>query len=434
MKGKKLLSMLTVGALAVTTVMPVMAADDGGEFEVGVTTKTGVVRVEVPTSMAIAVDQFEITHTGTQIAAGEFNMTNKSEMDVKVTITSTATLGTGVNLVSTAKAAEDSTGADAWLGVAAKTNDGSANSGKVYDDLKTGTDADAKVEEFWELTDANANVTSFAADTKKAEQTFYLAKGSGNATYKLAVPDALTQVEKTFAKFYELTEDSTITDDDTLASEVAAKDVYVVAAANIGNDGEAVTKIEKGSAAGTFDGTNNKYYTAAEDASTPATGKIYVYASMATDGGKAGFTYIGKLGGKETWTKTDIAKIKVAYEITGVTATRYNEVVDDCTYGLYTASAEPSIALNGTYSRANAANVFDLADVGSATITKVEALNSEGEVFAEITSAMYTVEGTSLKVDGSKAPWGAGAVGQERGIKVTLSNGKTVQATFRVNA
>lgn len=336
MKGKKLLSMLTAGALAVTMVMPVMAADDGGSFDADVTTKTGVVRVEVPTSMAIAVDQFEITHTGNQIAAGEFDMTNKSEMDVKVTITSTATPAAGVNLVSTAKAAQDSTGADAWLGVAAKTNDGTANSGKEYDDLKTGTDADAKVEDFWELTDANANVTSFAADTKKAEQVFYLAKGTGSAEYKLAVPDATEQVKKTFAKFYELTENTAIDDNTKLKTAVEADDVYVVATGDIAKDGASVEKLAKGStvADNTYAGTN-KYYTAAADASTPANSKIYVYAAMANDGGKAGFTYIGKLGGKETWSATDIGTINIAYKIAGVTGTRYAEVLPDCTYGLY---------------------------------------------------------------------------------------------------
>ena len=47
---------------------------------------------------------------------------------------------------------------------------------------------------------------------------------------------------------------------------------------------------------------------------------------------------------------------------------------------------------------------------------------------------MYTVDGTSLVVDGTKAPWGAGAVGQTRGIKVTFGeDDSTVETTFTVN-
>lgn len=379
MKGKKLMSMVTAGALAATMVMPVMAADDGGEFDVSVGTKTGVVRVEVPTSMAIAVDQFEITHTGTQIAAGEFEMTNKSEMDVKVTITSTATLGSEVNLVSTAKAAKDSTGADAWLGVAAMTNDGSGNSGKKYDDSKTGDDTTPKVEEFWELTDENSNVTSFATDTKKAEQTFYLAKGTGNAAYKLTVPDDTNYEAKSFAKFYDLTVDSSITDNDTLKTAVAAHDVYAVATTDIAKDEASVTMIAKGSPDTDFTyAGSNTYYTAADDASsTPATGKIYVYAAMATDGGKAGFTYIGKLGGKETWTGTDIGTIKVAYKIAGVTGTRYDEVKDDCTYGLYT-NEEANATTMSAISITNGTAAIRLVTGQNAVASKISSVKVDG--------------------------------------------------------
>lgn len=93
---------------------------------------------------------------------------------------------------------------------------------------------------------------------------------------------------------------------------------------------------------------------------------------------------------------------------------------------------EPAIALSGSYSRA-ATNTFNLTGLGTATITKVEALNAEGAVFAEVTSSMYTLEGASLKINGNTAPWGAGAVGGSRGIKLTLSDGKTVQTTFTVN-
>nr|WP_305182385.1 hypothetical protein [uncultured Schaedlerella sp.] len=69
---------------------------------------------------------------------------------------------------------------------------------------------------------------------------------------------------------------------------------------------------------------------------------------MGTAGEAAGFTYVGKLSNnKDTWTKDDISKINIAYNITGVTGTKFNEVKTDCTYGLYKekpANAAPSIA------------------------------------------------------------------------------------------
>jgi hypothetical protein len=81
MKGKKLVSILTAGALAATMAMPVMAAD-GGTIDVEVTTKTGILRVEVPTTLAIAVDQFETTDAGSQVYSEEFTIANKSEVNV----------------------------------------------------------------------------------------------------------------------------------------------------------------------------------------------------------------------------------------------------------------------------------------------------------------------------------------------------------------
>lgn len=97
------------------------------------------------------------------------------------------------------------------------------------------------------------------------------------------------------------------------------------------------------------------------------------------------------------------------------------------------APVVPTVTLSGTYSRANAENIFNLSGLGTATVTKVEALNAEGAVFAEINSSVYTLADSSLKINGSTAPWGAGAVGATRGIKVTLSDGKTMQTTFTVN-
>lgn len=352
MKRKKLFSTAVAGMLvAAQMVMPVAAAapTPNGEFDVDLTTKTGVLRVEVPTSMAIAVDQFMITTPGTQIASSEFPMTNKSEMAVKVEVTSTATLGSGISLVPTAAAAKSSQGNEAWLGVAAMTGDG------AYDIADT-TD---KTETKGDLTDANTNVTTFVTEnsTSTAKQTFYLEKGTGAASYALAVPAATTNKvadkDRTYTKFYELTAiDMTGATDDTakeakVKAQVDASDVYVVITADAGKDGTAVTKIAKGD---TFTYANtNTYYTADDEGvelsavNAASNTKIYVYGTMATAGGKAGFTYIGKLSGaRETWTKADISKIHVAYTITGVTVDRYDEVKDACKYGLYTGSGSSS--------------------------------------------------------------------------------------------
>ena len=67
MRSKRLLSTVVASALVATTMaMPVMAAD-GGQVEVDVTTKTSVIRVAVPTSLEVAVNQFEKGDGGSQI-------------------------------------------------------------------------------------------------------------------------------------------------------------------------------------------------------------------------------------------------------------------------------------------------------------------------------------------------------------------------------
>lgn len=395
MRNKRFLSTVVATALVATTMaMPVMAAEQSGKVEVDLTTKTGVLRVEVPTEMAIAVDQFEITQTGAQIASGTFDMTNKSEMAVKVDVTSTVTLGTGVNLVSTYNAAKDSTGNDAWLAVAAKTGASS------YDDAAT-TD---KTEDYYDLTDANANVKTFG-DDKTAKQVFYLEKGTGAATYALAVPKD-NKASVSYAQFYELTSIATQpTDDSELQAEVDKGDVYAVVTVNAGNDKEAVTKIAKGTtvASGTYANTNT-YYTAAEEPSTTVTdGKLYVYASMGTAGEAAGFTYVGKLSNnKDTWTKDDINKINIAYNITGVTGTKFNEVKTDCTYGLYKekpANAAPSIATTSYPMTANTPIdiTVDLG-VGNLKANGVSKIMDPTGVFDYLSGGYATYDASNQKI------------------------------------
>lgn len=333
MKRKKLVSMLTVGALAATMAMPVMAAD-GGSVDVDVTTKTGILRVEVPTTLAIAVDQFETTDAGSQIYSEEFTIANKSEVNVKVNVTSTATVGSGVTLatkradVATATAA----GGTAWLAVAASLD---------------GTDYEAS-SNLGGLDESDANVTTFAkgSTATTAAQTFYLKKGTADtAAYKLLVPSADGKNNDiSYAQFYKLTALATQpTDDATLQTAVNASDVYVVVTADAGTDGKPVTKIEKGStvASSTFANTNT-YYTAA-DAATPTAdlkaADIYAYGELTKEsaGADAAFRYIGALSSnKEVWDSSDVSKINIAYTIQGLPQSTYDAAdADGITYGLY---------------------------------------------------------------------------------------------------
>lgn len=337
MKGKKLLSMLTAGTLAATMAMPVMAAD-GGSFDVNVTTKTGVLRVEVPTSLAIAVDQFETTNVGTQIYSDEFPIANKSEINVKVGVTSTATLKDGVALAAKRSDVDTATaaGGTAWLAVAAKK---SANN----------YEAASGADNFANLNEGAANVTTFGKNgtATTAAQTFYLKKGTGNASYKLLKPAADKDNNGvSYAQFYKLTELTTQpTDNDTLKAAVDASDVYVVVTNDAATDGSVVTKIAKGSTVDTsnnaFAGTNT-YYTIADAATAKddlKTADIYAYGELTKEsaGADAEFRYIGALSGnKEAWSSEDISKVNIAYTIQGLSQSDYDDAVaDGITYGLY---------------------------------------------------------------------------------------------------
>ncbi len=285
MKGKKLVSILTAGALAATMAMPVMAAD-GGTIDVEVTTKTGILRVEVPTTLAIAVDQFETTDAGSQVYSEEFTIANKSEVNVKVNVTSTATVGSAVTLA--AKRADVATAAGAngtaWLAVAASLD---------------GTDYEA-TKDLSKLNEASANVTTFAKNgtATTAAQTFYLKKGTANtAAYKLLKPEADGKNNNvSYAQFYKLTEIATQPTNDTeLQTAVNASDVKAA--------------------------------------------EIYAYGEMTKEsiGADAAFRYIGALSSnKEVWDASDISKINIAYTIQGIPQSTYDAADGEgITYGLY---------------------------------------------------------------------------------------------------
>lgn len=357
---KKKLAAMTVGAalLAAQMAMPVMAAS--GEIDVNVTTKTGVLRVEVPTKMAVAVNQFEIGDQGSQITSDAFDITNKSEMPVKVKVDSVVTLGTDVSLVSTKAAAEESTSeaGEVWLAaaVAKVETDGSY----TYDDPTTdtaGEDEEGNTvpnvpETLATLTEANANVGTFSAD-KALSQTFYLDKGSmadGNTTdyaYNAVVATEAGKFDVSYASFYELTSAGSITNTATLRSALAdGSVVYELEGDKFDDDTFSYVSYtvhavydEDDADTAEYDGMTYEYYTASEEEATAnevEAGDLFIYSEMDTAGGMTSFRYLGKLGaGKETWTNENICSIKIAYDIVGVTETRFGELENGLVNGLY---------------------------------------------------------------------------------------------------
>lgn len=360
MRNKKLLSTMLATALVATSMtMPVMAAD-GGEVDVTVTTKNAVIRVEVPTTLSVAVNQFEKGDTGSQIYSAAFDITNKSEIPVKMKVTSKATLAsTGtIDLVSSKDAVSESTSTNgaAWLAVAAKTSAGkyTEESGK---DIKDLTEASKNVATFVQGTDA-------AKSTATAEQTFYLnANATPTVTYTKVAPTDAAELKEaqeiSYAQFYEVTAMGTQpADEDALQTAVDASDVCAI------DGSDAVTFLEKGTVIEDAPASGSTYYTVAStptDVKSLAASKIYIYgeAAAATTGGAAGFRYIGKLSEKDNWSATDISNINIKYEIAGVQTTKYDEVETSCVYGLYddgpqmTVSASGLITITGLTADAN---------------------------------------------------------------------------------
>ena len=330
MRNKKVLSTVVASTLVATTMaMPVMAA--GGKVDVNVSTKDAVIRVEVPTKLEIAVDQFESVNAGSQIYSEAFTMKNKSGVAVKVGVESVASTGTA-GFVGTVAAVDTSTATsgEAWMAVAAQT------------------EADKYgVAELSELTEISPNVATFDTTNLKAAQTYYLEKGTGDVKYKMITPTAAGDVgDFSYAQFYELTAVTlnSGTEQADLEAAIAASDVYVQPT---GTTDDSLELVKKGGsytwAAGVtaYKAAPTSVEASATKATTP-----YVYAGTETEGGKAAFRYIGKLSEAKTgaWTGADIGKITINYTIDGVTASSYAEVAKDCTYGLYTAPVAPSIA------------------------------------------------------------------------------------------
>lgn len=82
----------------------------------------------------------------------------------------------------------------------------------------------------------------------------------------------------------------------------------------------------------------------------------------------------------------------------------------------------PSIT-GGAYSRSNTANTYTLANFAGKTITAVQASNTaDSEKFSASADAYdVDINAGTLKIDGTKFPIGAGGVGNQRYIHVTVS-------------
>lgn len=342
MRNKKLLSLVAASALATTMAVPVMAAD-GGNVDVEFTTKTPVIRVEVPTTILAAVDPLEMNMQGTQIHSGDFTLKNKSEVPVGIDVKSVVDLGTGVTLLDTkakAVASTDATKYEAWLGVAAMTSNG-----KYIETANKNAG---------NLTETDKNVATFKTEGSEssASQTFYLNKAtSAAAVYTIAAPVATGgktaaqyKEELTYAQVYELTA-QTYADADALVTALKTQDVYEGTA---DTDGTTLTLIPAGTTSYSSFNTSNKYFTAGTTNSltTMADGKKYVYGEAA-DGSDTAFRYIGKLGqGKTDWSDTQIDEMHIAYSIYGLTDGKYADADVDATYGLYIPVTGPQVTLN----------------------------------------------------------------------------------------
>lgn len=375
MKKKKLLSAAMVSTLAAAQLaLPATAAS--GTVNVPVQVKNAVIRVEVPTSLYVAIDEFEIGDAGTQINSANFTMTNKSSVPVQVSVDSKATLANGTTLAASPSAA---TGAnDMWLAVAAKT---SATANKEYGELK-------------DLNDASDNVATFAMNggNATASQVFYLAQGTGNTEYKYTDSSAANYAAPAYTGEYFALAEQTLTatqEQDELDALVAAgKTVIAVVTASPAEEGDTLTEWD-----GTYAGTNTYY---AVDFDTPVTdvttsaGK-YLYAEQQTAGGTAAFRYVGKLSeAKAGWTNADLTTIAIDYTITGVPTGVYDNKKDDCNdFGLYTTPAAPSIASTDLTKTAAAGTEITIpvnlgaASLGATTVESVMWKEGEFELLGD---------------------------------------------------
>lgn len=418
-KWKKASATVLAGALmASQMLMQVSAA--GGTIDADMSTKTPVIRVVVPTKMEVAVNEFEMGDTGSQVFSNEFTMKNVSEIPVNVEVTSTATLGTGVTLVSTKAAAQDSTDAAMWLAAVAAVNDASG----TLEYLAEGTDKTVGA-----LTGSEANATAFATESgaSTAVQDFYLAAATA-AQYKAIIGTDAEDIGEG-ADFYKLTA-TTMADQNAVNAALETQDLYTVLTAPVAGTAQSITKLEKGTTDNTFGSL--VYYTMDTEPTAFATVKadsagIYLYIDTATaaTGDAAAFRYAGALSSaKSGWSITDLSAIEIAYDITGVTNSSYDEIKDELVYGYQEKETGPKASGN-----LNATNLsVTISGLGeSATLTKAEVVKTDNTPIQmtqgthyTYTNGTFTVTKAALVDSNAYTSW-----------KLTFSDNSTVDITIQ---
>lgn len=347
MRNKKLLSTVLAASLVATTMaMPVMAAGndpDSGELTTQVGVKTSVLRVQVPTALVVEIDQYDTAGNGSQIYSTDFDMTNLSNINVKVDVESTATKSAGgavANLTAKKEDVDKASGDAVWLAVAAKTQYSGDVFGKKIKDLK----------------ESDANVTTFGSASGDAKQTFYLkaASGDANAAQYHAITSGDAAKAEAHTLYYQL--GGKMNSGDAVVEALKTKDVYAVS-------GDTATKLPMNADATSGDLTN-KYtegqdaYVVSGDTKNAAQMKTYtgpdtylwgeMTAAAADHKGEASFRYIGKLSDNKKWDNSEIAQVKINYTITGVTPDKYGEVAGKLTQGLYPSVTGPQVSVSAT--------------------------------------------------------------------------------------
>jgi len=383
--------------LAVQSLIPVSAA--GGTIGADMSTKSPVIRVSVPTKMAVSVNEFEMGDEGSQVTSDKFTMKNLSEVPVNVKVTSTATVGATVAMASTkaaAKASTDKTNPAMWLAAVAAVDAG---------EYATGSDTTVKA-----LTGTEYNVTTFGAkkaddNTSTAVQNFYLQAATG-AAYK-GITGAEVDAAKTEigngADFYELTAVTPATDDAAGVAKLAeTQDVYIAAGTVVGGTPQALTKIAKGTASASITGWTASASKAFTMANAPTQGsaldntKTYLYIDTATTaaGDAAEFRYIGALSeAKSGWSTTELSAVSIAYDIVAISGTAYTAVAGDdgskLVYGYQKENFTDTTA-SGNWSGSDLWLSKDGTDGFSTTGLKVE-VSDGGTTYKTLTADQYTV-------------------------------------------
>lgn len=420
-KWQKMATAAAAGMLIASQVM-MQASAAGGTINVDVTTKTPVLRVVVPTTIAVSVDEFEMVDEGSQIYSSEFTMKNVSESPVKVNVTSTATLGTGVTLVSTKEAAKNSKAAEMWLAAVAAVG-GDATNGFEYalediDGAGTGIGA---------ATASNATAFTTKDNASKAVQDFYLANAT-SAQYKAMVGGDIDTVindsSPEGADFYKLT---AVADQTALNAALAVGDIYTVGTKPTSGSSQAITVVTKGSTATyaadtqyTIADTPTAYTAAKADA-----GGIYLWIDAATpaSGDEAAFRYAGVLSSaKDGWTKTDLSKIVIAYDIAAISTSAYGEMADELKYGYKVATGDDTLTLVDGVLTAK----IKAADFANGTL-------QIGETVGNLDSKAGTWGGGDDAVTFTfNSTWANAIKGQTCVVTVNLKDGTKYTASFDV--